>query len=53
MPFELGPESQIKCDVLIFRGEHTERQRQTERYKRIYSNILQNVIHGNFWELGL
>ena len=36
---------------MVFRDEHIERQ--TETYKRIYSNTLLNVIHGNSLELGL
>ena len=47
MPFELGPESQIKCDVLIFRGEHTERQRDIKGYTSIYFKMLSMVISGN------
>ena len=41
MPFELGPESQIKWDLLVFRDEHIERQRHIKGY------IFPNVIHGN------
>ena len=51
MPFELGPASQIKWDLLVFRDEHIESQ--TEIYERIYSSTLPNVIHGNSLELEL
>lgn len=32
MPFELGPESQIKWDLLVFRDEHIDKQRHIKGY---------------------